>query len=367
MKVILSGGGTGGHIYPALTIADQIKKLRPDAEIVFVGTQQGLEKNIIPRYGYPLRYIEIAGFKRSLSLDTLRSFAKLFTGLAGANRLIGEIKPDLVIGTGGYVCGPIVLLAALRGIPAAIQEQNAMPGVTNKILARFVKKVFLGYHEAEKYFTGKSKKVYTGNPIRVEILSNKRSEAVKFFGLDAEKKTILVSGGSRGAQSINRAMLYVEEALSGRHDVQILHATGEANYDAYMEELSKKGTLDDNIIVKPYLHDMPMALAAADLAVFRAGAIGLAELTAKGIPSVLIPYPYATANHQEFNARAVEAAGAAKVILDKELTGEKLLEEIEHLLIRSEELQQMKKAAKSLGRPGAAKEIAQQALQLVKN
>ena len=334
MKVILSGGGTGGHIYPALTIADQIKKLRPDAQIIFVGTQQGLEKNIIPRYGYPLRYIEIAGFKRSLSFDTLRSFGKLFTGLIGANSLISEIKPDLVIGTGGYVCGPVV---------------------------------FLGYREAEKYFTGKSRKIYTGNPIRSEILSNKRSEAVKFFGLDPEKQTILVSGGSRGAQSINKAMLYVEQALSGRHDVQVLHATGEANYEEYIKELNKKGSVEDNIVVKPYLHDMPMALAAADLAVFRAGAIGLAELTAKGVPSVLIPYPYATANHQEFNARAVEAAGAAKVILDKELTGEKLLEEIEHLLIRSEDLQKMKKAAKSLGRPGAAKEIAQQALQLVKN
>ena len=147
-------------------------------------------------------------------------------------------------------------------------------------------------------------------------------------------------------------MLYVEQALSGRHDVQVLHATGEANYEAYVKELNQKGSVEDNIIVKPYLHDMPMALAAADLAVFRAGAIGLAELTAKGVPSVLIPYPYAT---------------AAKVILDKELTGEKLLEEIEHLLIRSEDLQKMKKAAKSLGRPGAAKEIAQQALQLVKN
>ena len=287
--------------------------------------------------------------------------------MAGANSLISELKPDLVIGTGGYVCGPVVLLAALRGIPTAIQEQNAMPGVTNKILARFVKKVFLGYHEAEKYFTGKSQKVYTGNPIRSEILSNKRSEGVEFFGLDPEKKTILVSGGSRGAQSINKAMLYVEEALSGRHDVQVLHATGEANYEAYMQELNKKGSVDSNIIVKPYLHDMPMALAAADLAVFRAGAIGLAELTAKGIPSILVPYPYATANHQEFNARAVEAAGAARVILDKDLTGEKLLEEIEHLLIKDNALQRMKKAAKSLGRPGAAKEIAQQALQLVKN
>lgn len=147
-------------------------------------------------------------------------------------------------------------------------------------------------------------------------------------------------------------MLYVEQALSGRHDVQVLHATGEANYEEYIKELNKKGSVEDNIVVKPYLHDMPMALAAADLAVFRAGAIGLAELTAKGVPSVLIPYPYATANHQEFNARAVEAAGAAKVILDKELTGEKLLEEIEHLLIRSEDLQKMKKSCQKPGQAG---------------
>lgn len=153
-----------------------------------------------------------------------------------------------------------------------------MPGVTNKILARFVKKVFLGYREAEKYFTGKSRKIYTGNPIRSEILSNKRSEALKFFGLDPEKQTILVSGGSRGAQSINKAMLYVEQALSGRHDVQVLHATGEANYEEYIKELNKKGSVEDNIVVKPYLHDMPMALAAADLAVFRAGAIALRNL-----------------------------------------------------------------------------------------
>ena len=162
-------------------------------------------------------------------------------------------------------------------------------------------------------------------------------------------------------------MQYVERELSGRSDVLVLHATGEVNYEDYMAEMRKAGSLDDNIMIRPYLHNMPVALAAADLAVFRAGAIGLAELTAKGVPAVLVPYPYATANHQEFNAKAVEAAGAAKVILGKELTGEKLLEEIEKLLINDNQLQAMKKAAKSLGRPAAAAEIAQQALNLVRN
>lgn len=365
MKVILSGGGTGGHIYPALTIADQIKKLCPDADISFVGTRQGLEKDIIPRYGYPLQFIEVAGFKRSLSFDTLRSVGKLFTGLYDAYRIIREQRPDLVIGTGGYVCGPIVLLAALHNIPCCIQEQNAMPGVTNKILARYVRKVFLGYKEAGKYFHGKAELVYTGNPIRSEILEHTRREAVKELGLDAEKKTILVSGGSRGARSINQAMLEAELALSGRHEVQVLHATGDVNYEQYMEAVRKRGGVADNIIIKPYLHNMPVALAAADLAVFRAGAIGLAELTAKGVPAVLVPYPYATANHQEFNARAVEARGAAQVILDKELTGERILEAIEHLLLHEKDLEKMQAAAKALGQPQAAKTIAEQALALV--
>ena len=432
MKVILSGGGTGGHIYPALTIADQIKKLRPEAEISFVGTKQGLEKDIIPRYGYPLKFIEVAGFKRSLSLDTLRSVGKLFEGLYDAWQIIKRERPNLVIGTGGYVCGPIVFMAALHGIPCCIQEQNAMPGVTNKILSRYVRKVFLGYKEAGKYFSGKAELVYTGNPIRTEILEHERlaalhgipcciqeqnampgvtnkilsryvrkvflgyKEAGKYFpgkaelvytgnpirteileherlaalkelGLDPEKKTVLVSGGSRGARSINTAMLEAELALSDRQEVQVLHATGDVNYEKYMAEITKRGGVGKNIIIKPYLHNMPVALAAADLAVFRAGAIGLAELMAKGVPSVLIPYPYATANHQEFNARAVEAKGAARVILDKELNGERILEAIEHLLLHAKELEKMQAAAKSLGKPQAAETIAKEALALIKD
>ncbi len=366
MKVILSGGGTGGHIYPALTIADQIKRLEPEAEIIFVGTRQGLEKDIIPRYGYPLQFIEVAGFKRSLSLDTLRSTGKLFTGLYDAYKIIEREKPDLVIGTGGYVCGPIVFMAALHHIPCAIQEQNAMPGVTNKILARYVRKVFLGYKEAGKYFPERAELVYTGNPIRTEILEHERAQAIAELGLDPLKRTILVSGGSRGARSINSAMVEAELALSGRQDVQVLHATGDVNYEKHMAELKKRGGVGENILVKPYLHNMPVALAAADLAVFRAGAIGLAELMAKGVPSILVPYPYATANHQEFNARAVEAKGAAKVILDKELTAESVLEVIERLLLHEQELEQMRQAAKALGKPGAAATIAKQALDLIK-
>ena len=366
MRIIVSGGGTGGHIYPAVTIANQIKEKQPDAEIIFVGTREGLECEIVPRYGYPIEFIEVAGFQRKLSLDTIKSTFKLLAGLIDALKLIRKIKPDLVVGTGGYVCGPVLFLAALQGIPTCIQEQNAMPGVTNKILAHFVKKVFLGYQEAGKYFGGNSEKIFTGNPIRKEILEVSRATAIEKFKLDPAKKTILVSGGSRGARSINDAMALVETSLAGRSDVQVIHITGETGYEKFIGQVEKKVLMSDNIKVFRYMHDMPMALAAADLAIFRSGAIGLAELMARGIPSILVPYPYATANHQEHNARAVEGAGAAVVILDKELTGEILLKQIESLLADESKLQKMKDAAKALGRPEAAEDIARKVLALLK-
>ena len=366
MRIIVSGGGTGGHIYPAVTIANQIKEKQPDAEIIFVGTREGLESEIVPRYGYPIEFIEVAGFQRKLSLDTIKSTFKLLAGLIDALKLIRKIKPDLVVGTGGYVCGPVLFLAALQGIPTCIQEQNAMPGVTNKILAHFVKKVFLGYQEAGKYFGGNSDKIFTGNPIRKEILEVSRATAIEKFKLDPAKKTILVSGGSRGARSINDAMALVETSLAGRSDVQVIHITGETGYEKFIGQVEKKVLMSDNIKVFRYMHDMPMALAAADLAIFRSGAIGLAELMARGIPSILVPYPYATANHQEHNARAVEGAGGAVVILDKELTGEILLKQIESLLADESKLQKMKDAAKALGRPEAAEDIARKVLALLK-
>ena len=362
MKIMISGGGTGGHIYPALTIADELKKIIPDVEIIYVGTAVGLEKDIVPRYGYDMRYIEVAGFRRSLSMDTLKSFYLLYKGLKQAKELIASEKPDLVIGTGGYVCGPIVYQAAKAGIVTCIQEQNAMPGVTNKILARYVNRVFLGYEAARKYFSGKAGVVYTGNPIRREIVNEDKGASYEELRLNPNMKTILVFGGSRGAKSINKAMVGVELKLSGRTDVQILHATGEANYTEHMKALGARGGVKDNIHVVPYLHNMPAAQAVADFTVCRAGAIGLAEIAAKGIPAILIPFPYATANHQEFNARAVEEKGAAKVILDKDINSTVLLEEIEFLLDNPEELGKMRRAALNLSSLGAGENVARQAL-----
>lgn len=367
MKIIISGGGTGGHIYPAVTIAKHIQRQCSEAEIVFVGTREGLERDIVPRYGFRLEFVEVSGFSRKLGLDTFKSLYKLCRGLLDAFRLLGKVRPELVIGTGGYVCGPVLFLAALRGIPTCIQEQNAMPGITNKILSYFVKEAFLGYAEAAEYLRGPAEKVPTGNPVRDEITEAERGNALQELGLDSRKKTILVSGGSRGAKTINEAMVFVDKKLAGREDVQVIHVTGENGYEEVRIKLEETLLAVNNIKLFPYLHEMPLAIAAADLAVFRAGAIGLAELAARGIPAILVPYPYATANHQEHNARAVEAAGAAHVILDSELTGEKLFEKLDGLLQDEQKLKKMQQAAKSLGRPEAAKVIAQKALALMKD
>ena len=241
MKIILSGGGTGGHIYPALTIADEIKKLHPEAEIIFVGTQQGLEKDIIPRYGYPLKFIEVAGFRRSLSLDTLRSFGKLFTGLKDAYNILKKEKPDLVIGTGGFVCGPITFMAALHNVPACIQEQNAMPGVTNKILARFADCIMVNFEESAQYFVYKERIAVTGLPVRQEVLDADKKAGLQYFGFSADKTTLLVTGGSRGARSLNRAMVDAYPELVHHSDLQIIHLTGRLDYDDTIAAIAEKG------------------------------------------------------------------------------------------------------------------------------
>jgi len=361
VKIIVSGGGTGGHIYPAVTLLRTVERLCPGAEILYVGTSEGLEADIIPKEGLPFKTVELSGgFKRSLSLSNLATAWQAGCGVLKAMSIVREFQPDVAVGTGGYVCGPILLAASLLGVPTLIQEQNVMPGITNKLLAKFVSKVALGAVEAEPYFP-KGKCVFTGNPIRAEVMQGEREEGLQAFGLEPDKLTVLVSGGSRGARSINRAMLKVLERYANDERVQILHVTGKAGYPEVMEGL-KRAKLDvsqiPNLKVEPYLYNMPQALACADLAIFRAGAIGIAELTAKGVPAILVPYPYAAENHQEHNARAIEKAGAAKVIIDKELTGELLTAELEKLLKDRAGLQAMAAASRSIGRPEAAEEIA---------
>ena len=366
MRIIVSGGGTGGHIYPALTIVGAIKKIIPDAKFLYVGTNEGLEADIVPKEGIPFETVNIQGFKRSLSPENLLRGAKAFGGVVKSAGVVRRFRPDAAVGTGGYVCGPILLAAGLLGVPTLIQEQNVFPGITNRLLSRFVTLVAMGAKESSEFFP-KGKRIFTGNPVRDEVLKARREEGQKAFGLNPDAKTVLVSGGSRGARSINRAMVEVLARYAGRPGVQIIHVTGKAGYEDTVKLIKEEGiSLEEagNLLVKPYLYNMPEALACADIAVFRAGAVGIAELLVRGVPSILIPYPHATANHQEKNARAVEAAGAARVILDKELTSERLFAALEELTEDEAGLRGMAKKAKSLGKPKAAENIAKRIIRL---
>jgi len=370
VRIIMVGGGTGGHIYPAITIARALQSEIPNCEVLFVGTEQGLEADIIPKEGFDFATIDICGLERKLSWKNIKTIGKIVGSLWQSWKIIRKFQPDLLIGTGGYTCGPVLLAGSLMGIPTLIQEQNVIPGITNKILAKFVSRVAVGYPEAASAFDDEKKVVVTGNPIRDDVISVSREQGLEAFGLDPDKLTVLVSGGSRGARSINRAMEFVCRQIAERNDVQILHVTGQSEYNDVVGKYKQSnidGNSAGNIVVKPYLYNMPLALAVADVVVFRAGAVGLAEITARGIPSILIPYPYAAENHQEFNARVLEKAGAAVIIRDFELTGPLLYATIKELLENRDRLARMSVASKKLGRPQAAHDIVQAALQLVRS
>lgn len=371
-RVIISGGGTGGHIYPALTIAEEMKKLE-DVEILYVGSPDGLEAEIVPKAGIPFQTVEVLSLSRRITLKNIVALYKSSLASLQSVRIIKNFKPDVVIGTGGYVCGPILMMASLMGIPTLIQEQNVIAGITNRILGRFVKAVALGYEEASVYFPHVKECVYTGNPIRSEVMKCTKEEGRQFFQYGNDEFVVLVAGGSRGARSINTAMLEVHAHFKNHPHVRILHVTGTQEFQAVKQALGEVELLEHEGIrygkastIYPYLHAMPLALASADIAIFRAGAIGLAELTARGIPSILIPYPYAAEDHQTYNAHNLVNHGAARMIVDKALTGRELITAIEDIYMNPGRVEGMKKAAKQLGRPEAAKQIASMALSLAK-
>lgn len=359
MRVIVTGGGTGGHIYPALAIAKGILAQEPSVEILYVGTREGMEARLVPETGIDFQGVSGQGLPRKISLETVKVGAKSFKALWETKQILKKFKPDLVVGTGGYVSGPVVLTAALFGIPTLLHEQNALPGITNKILTRFVRKVMVTFPESMAHFGGSKKLVLTGLPVRPEIGTVSRRQGAQSLGLNPEQLTILVTGGSRGARSINQAMPTVLKHLAQRPDIQVIWATGKATYAETVQSLKNEGISWErkNWRVLEYLKDMPEALACTDLFIGRAGATTLAEIMVAGKPGILIPYPFAAENHQEFNARALEKDGAALVILDKDLTGEKLWAVLQELMHKPEELRKMGKAAQNSGQPNALDKI----------
>ncbi|EKN62535.1 undecaprenyldiphospho-muramoylpentapeptide beta-N-acetylglucosaminyltransferase [Schinkia azotoformans] len=363
MRILVSGGGTGGHIYPAIAFIKEIKKHQPDAEFLYIGTEKGLEKSIVERENIPFKSIEITGFKRKLSFENIKTIMRFLKGTSLSKKYIKEFKPDIVLGTGGYVCGPVVYAAAKLNIPTIIHEQNSVPGLTNKFLSKYVDKVALCFEEAGQYFP-KEKTILTGNPRASEVIGNDGNIGKRSVGLDPTKKVVLIVGGSRGAKPINDAFIEVLPKVREK-SYQVLYVTGDVHYENVLKEVNKVGN-PDNVIIKPFLHNMPEVLAGVDLIVARAGATTLAEITALGIPSILIPSPYVTNNHQEKNARALGDNGAAIVRLEKEMNGITLLRDIDHVLLNEETLMQMKQSSARLGIPTAANKLYAVMEQLIK-
>lgn len=359
MRVILTGGGTGGHIYPALAIAKGLLLSDPRTEILYVGIKDGMEARLVPEAGIAFEGISGKGLPRKLSLDTIKVLGKSLKALWETKNILRKFHPDLVIGTGGYVSGPVVLTASIFNVPTLLHEQNALPGITNRILARFVRRVMVTFPESMPRF-GASKNIeLVGLPVRPEIGRITREAGVKKFGLRADRLTLLVTGGSRGALTINRAMIVVLEHLAQHKNIQVIWATGKETHSETIKELEKRGIpwQRPGWRVLEYLEGMPEALACADLYIGRAGAASLAELMVAGIPSVLIPYPYAAENHQEYNAQALVKIGAAQVILDSDCDGERLWKEVEGLVSQPKLLTTMGTAARTLAQPQALNKI----------
>ena len=357
MKIIVSGGGTGGHIYPALAIAEGIREKYTKVEILYVGTEGSLEEELAKKAGYSFRSIHVKGMPRKLNKKSIIALKELLLGLLDSSNVLRTFKPDLVIGTGGYVCGPILYKAARRRIPTVIHEQNAFPGITNKILSRFVDKVFITYEGSRKYFHKSSQVVLTGNPVRKEIINQDSQHARMELKLD-EKPTVLSFGGSGGQKSLNNSILGIVETVSRENSINLIHDTGKPHYDDFLKKLREGGiSPGDNVEILPYHHRMPLAIHAADLVITSGGAIALAEISTAGKPSILVPKGYTAENHQEYNARAFQESGAAWMILEKDLTPDLLYTRIMELIKDGERLLEMGENSRKLGNPAATETI----------
>ena len=359
LSVIIAGGGTGGHIYPGIAIAQEFRRRNAETKVLFVGTARGLETTVVPREGFDLELIEVAALKRVGLLTKIRSLLMLPGSFLAVRRLIGRIEPDVVIGVGGYASGPVVLVAALAGVPAMVAEQNALPGFTNRVLARFVRAAAISFEEARQYFGEKAE--ITGNPVRAEFFAVEPKEP-------GEVIHVLITGGSQGARAINDAiigaipMLTEEKLRAEGVRLSFTHQTGEADYDRVRAVYLENGIKAD---VKPFVEKMVEEFARADLVVCRAGATTVAELAAAGKPAIMIPFPFAADDHQRKNAEAVESAGAGQMILQAELSPERLVKELLWLARSPRQLKRMAEASRHLAHQEAAARVVDLAMRIV--
>lgn len=352
MNIVFVAGGTGGHINPALAIACTIKEKFPDTNISFIGNRTGMEASLVPKAGYDFYPIDVAGFQRKISLNNIKRNAvavyRVFKSTAQSGKILKELNPDVVVGTGGYTCGPVLRKAAKMGIKTATHEQNAFPGVTTKTLCKYVDEIMVAMPEAIQRLPKDRKYVVTGNPVRSSIISTTREQARKELGLD-NRPMILSLGGSLGARAVNEAVADVLAWHSNDKKYYHFHAIGKFGMQWMPELLHKKG-VDyenmDNLRISEYIYDMDLCMAAADLVINRAGASTISELQVKGMPSILIPSPNVAENHQFYNAKTLSDNGAAILIEEKDLSGETLIEAVKSVIDDKEKLQQMGENAK---------------------
>lgn len=347
MKIVISGGGTGGHIYPALALRTEILKKYPEAEFLYIGTEKGLESKIVPEYQINFKSIHVQGLKRSLSLENFKTIWYLIKSISESKKILKAFNPDIVIGTGGYVCAPVLYAASKLKIATIIHEQNSVAGITNKFLAKYVNKICICFDDVKKDFIKyKEKIVLTGNPRGQEIINTKnQNDVMTKYNIDSSKKLILFFGGSRGAMNINTHFLKYYNDYANLN-CQIIFVTGQVHYEKVIDQITAPA---NNITIMPYLNDMIDVLPHVDLLVCRSGATTLSEITSLGIASILVPSPYVTNNHQEKNARALVDHHAADIVLEHELESDKLYQLVKELAFDQEKLNEMKEKSKALG------------------
>ncbi|HEY1546380.1 MAG TPA: undecaprenyldiphospho-muramoylpentapeptide beta-N-acetylglucosaminyltransferase [Kofleriaceae bacterium] len=354
-RLLIAGGGTGGHLFPGVAIAEELRAREPDAEITFVGTKRGIEARVLPELGWPLELIEVSGLKTVGALGALRGLFRLPRAYWQARRLLKHLRPDAVIGVGGYASGPVVLAAKLRGIPTAICEQNSIPGLTNKLLGRIVRRVFVAFDGSRRFFASK-KVALVGNPVRRELAA-KLASATPTAG---DRVHVLVSGGSLGAVAVNELAAQALSKLAKERAIEIVHQTGEKDLEPTRKRYADAGVDAD---CRAFIKDMAAAYATADLVIGRAGATTVAELAIAGKPAVFIPYPFAADNHQVLNATEMAERGAALMFEQSELTADKLADALRPLLADPAKRAAMGAAMKSLAKPGAAAAVVDWATQ----
>ena len=354
MRVIISAAGTGGHINPGIAIANKIKEKEPNSEIIFVGTDRGLENDLVPRAGYELKHINAYGFDRTISLDNIKKMYQTFHSIKEAKKIIEQFKPDVIIGTGGYICVPVGLAAKKKKVPVVLHESNAFPGVAVKMLSNKASKVLVGFEDAKVRLPKAKQVIVTGTPTKVKkikISDARKQELLKENKLNNNKPIVLFFGGSQGAKSINNSLLEIISKKQNQN-YQILWAAGPAQYEQIKKDLKEKHSIEidniENVSIVPYIYNMEEIMNVSDIIVARSGAMTLTEIALVGKPAIFIPLPSMSANRQEDNARVFEKEGAAKVILNNELNGEVLQKAINSMIKDKNKLIEMGENAKKL-------------------